>query len=129
MIEIKTLKTSALEFAMEELIATEIGASPQADVYAFALYNLTFQTVQSTSNATENGANRITIDVRFGFQSVGVVHLRRQGDTFTVRHVAHTNGGNPKWQGRQLRRVLGCPFVAEDRWARSYCRRLPSAAA
>lgn len=133
-----TAKTSALKFAMEELIATEIRRLvTQADVYVFALYDprssdsgpIDFKCYQR-----ERATDRITVDVRFDFEGVGVWYIcRRQGDTFTVRHImAHISRG--KFQNGKVASFEGYwdefpNFVAEDRWARSYCRRLPRVAA
>tara|TARA_Y100000588_G_scaffold267602_1_gene282725 strand:+ start:149 stop:595 length:447 start_codon:yes stop_codon:yes gene_type:complete len=139
MIEIKTLtaKTSALKFTMEKLIATETRRLvAQADVYVFALYEpglsdsgpADFKCYQR-----ERGANHITIDVRFDFEGVEIWYIcRRQGDTFTVRHImAHISSG--KFQKGKVASFEGFwdefqKFVAEDRRARSYNRRLPRAA-
>ena len=140
MIYIKTLmaKTSALKFAMEELIATEIRRlDAQADVYVFALYEPGLSDsgpVDFKFYQRERGANRITIDVRFDFEGVEIWYIcRRQGDTFTVRHImAHISSG--KFQKGKVASFEDFwdefpKFVAEDRWARSYSRRLPHAAA
>jgi len=140
MIYIKTLtaKTSALKFAMEELIATEIRRlDAQADVYVFALYEPGLSDsgpVDFKCYQRERGANRITIDIRFYFEGVEIWSIcRRQGDTFTVRHImAHISSG--KFQKGKVASFEGFwdefpKFVAEDRWARSYSRRLLRAAA
>ena len=131
-------RTSALKFAMEELIATEIRRLvAQADVYVFALYDprdseggpIDFKCYQR-----EVGTDRITVDVRFDFEGVGVWYIcRRHGDTFKVRHIlAHIENG--KFQSGKVASFEGYwdefpLFVAEDRWARGYCRRLTRAAA
>lgn len=140
MLDLKKLteKTSALKFAMEELIATEIRRLvAQADVYVFALYDprdsesgpVDFKCYQR-----DPGAARIVVDVQFDFEGVGVWYIcRRQGDTFSVRHImAHIADG--KFQSGKVASFEGYwdefpSFVAEDRWARSYCRRLPRIAA
>lgn len=131
-------KTSALKFAMEELIATEIRRLvAQADVYVFALYDprgsdsgpIDFKCYQR-----EAAAGRIVVDVQFDFEGVGVWYIcRRHGKTFTVRHImAHIQEG--KFQSGKVASFEGYwdefpNFVADDRWARNYCRRLPRAAA
>ena len=131
-------KTSAIKFAMEELIATEIRRLvAQAVVYVFALYDpresesgpIDFKCYQR-----EETADRIVVDVRFDFEGVGVWYIcRRQRDTFNVRHIlAHIEDG--KFQSGNVANFEGYwdefpNFVAEDRWARNYCRRLPRAAA
>ncbi len=140
MTEYRTLteKTSALKFAMEELIATEIRRLvTQADVYVFALYdpaNSDSGPVDFKCYQREPGAHRIVVDVQFDFEGVGVWYIcRRQDDAFTVRHIlAHIKDG--KFQSGKVASFEGFwdefpDFVAEDRWARSYCRRLHRAAA
>tara|TARA_Y100000588_G_C13928705_1_gene784790 strand:- start:92 stop:514 length:423 start_codon:yes stop_codon:yes gene_type:complete len=133
-----TAETSALKFAMEGLIATEIRRLvTQADVYVFALYDPRSSDsgpVDFKCYQRERAVDRITVDVRFDFEGVGVWYIcRRQGDTFTVRHImAHISGG--KFQSGKVASFEGYwdefpNFVAEDRWARSYCRRLPRVAA
>ena len=123
---------------MEELIATEIRClDAQADVYVFALYEPGLSDsgpVDFKCYQRERGANRITIDVRFDFEGVEIWYIcRRQGDTFTVRHIM-ANISSGKFQKGRVARFEGFwdefpKFVAEDRWARSYGRRLPRAAA
>ena len=84
MIDIKTLaaKTSALKFAMEELIATEIRRlDAQADVYVFALFEPGLSDsgpVDFKCYQRKRGANRITIDVRFDFEGVEIWYICRR---------------------------------------------------
>lgn len=131
-------RTSALKFAMEELIATEIRRLvAQADVYVFALYdprNTDGGPIDFKCYQRDPGAGRIVVDVQFDFEGLGVWYIcRRQKDAFTVRHImAHISGG--KFQSGKVASFEGFwdefpDFVAEDRWARNYCRRLPRIAA
>ena len=123
---------------MEELIATEIRRLvAQADVYVFALYDPAASEsgpVDFKCYQREENAGRIVVDVQFDFEGVGIWYIcRRNGNAFTVRHIlAHITDG--KFQSGKVASFEGFwdefpAFVAEDRWARSYCRRLPRTAA
>ena len=129
-------KTTHLKFSMEELIATEIRRLvAQADVYVFTLYDPT----NSASGPTdfrcyqrEPGIDRIVINVQFDFEGVGVWYIcRRHGDTFKVRHIlAHIKNG--QFRTGQVASFEGYwdefpNFVAEDHWARNYCRKAAKA--
>ncbi len=131
-------KVKNLKFAMEDLIATEIRRLvAQADVYVFALYDprdsdggpVDFRCYQR-----ERRTDRITVDVRFDFEGVGIWYIcRRSGDTFKVRHIlAHIRNG--KFHSGKVATFEGFwdefpNFVAEDRWARNYCRKITKTAA
>ena len=123
---------------MEKTTATEIRRLVgQADVYVFALYEPSLSDsgpVDFKCYQRERGAKRITINVRSDFEGVEIWYIcRRQGDTLTVRHImAHIS--SDKFQNGKVANFEGFwdefpNFVAEDRWARSYSRRLLRAAA
>ena len=84
MIDINSLtaKTSALNFTLGELIATEIRRLvAQADVYVFALYEPGLSDsgpVDFKCYQRERGTNRITIDVRFDFEGVEIWYICRR---------------------------------------------------
>lgn len=130
--EISIENAMELKFVMENLIATEIRRLvAQADVYVFALYDpraTEIGPIDFRCYQRENKSDKITIDVKFDFDGVGVWYIcRRFGETFKVRHIlAHIENGRFK-SGK----VAGFEgywsefpnFVAEDRWIQDYCRK------
>lgn len=121
-----------LKHRMEELIATEISRlATQSDVYVFALYDpkdpdngpVDFRCYQRDA-----ASNRIAVDISFEFEGIGVWYIcRRDGDTYTVRHImVHLRDG--VFRGGRVASFEGFwdefpRFVAEDRWIKAFCRK------
>ena len=124
-------KATDLKFVMEDLISTEIRRLvAQADVYVFALYDprdpesgpIDYRCYQRDSQS-----GRISIDVGFDFEGVGVWYIcRRNDDAFVLRHIlAHIKNG--RFSTGKVASFEGYwdefpRFVAEDRWVQAYCR-------
>jgi hypothetical protein len=125
-----------LKLEMEGLIAAEIGRLiSKADVYIFALYDPTDPTdglrdYRLVQREKQPGGV-ISAQVNFDFEGVGVWYIcRREGDTFTVRHIM-TRISNGRFVDGQVGSFEGYwdefpRYITEDKWVKSFCAK-PSA--